>query len=145
MAEPERTIEITRVFDAPREAVWREWIEPERFADWFGGPEGEVALPTVSMDLRDGGTWRLTMFAPRGEINWEGRYLEVVAPERLVFTITDQPGAGAHVCTVLLTDLGDGRTEMRFEQRGPMPPGQVEAAGKGWQSFFDRIAERLAA
>jgi uncharacterized protein YndB with AHSA1/START domain len=32
-------ITITRVFDAPRERVWQEWTEPERFADWFGGPE----------------------------------------------------------------------------------------------------------
>jgi uncharacterized protein YndB with AHSA1/START domain len=146
MAEDERTIEITRIFDAPREAVWTEWTEPERFADWFGGPEAEVPLPSVSMDVRPEGEWRLTMHARRGEIHWAGKYLEVVAPERLVFTITDEPGADpeAHVCTVVFVDLGDCRTEMRFEQRGPMPPEQVEAAGKGWQSFFDRIAERLA-
>ena len=145
MAEDERTIEITRVFEAPREHVWREWTEPERFADWFGGPEAEVPLSSVSMDVRPEGAWRLIMLARRGEIHWEGMYLEVVAPERLVFTITDEPDAGAHVCTVVFADLGDDRTEMRFEQRGPMPPEQVEAAGKGWSGFFDRIAERLAA
>jgi uncharacterized protein YndB with AHSA1/START domain len=144
MAEPERVIEITRVFDAPRDAVWREWTEPERFADWFGGSEGEVPLSSVSMDVRPEGEWQLKMHAQRGEIDWEGKYLEVAPPERLVFTITDQPEEGAHVCTVVFVDLGDGRTEMRFEQRGPMPPEQVEAAGKGWSSFFDRIAERLA-
>jgi uncharacterized protein YndB with AHSA1/START domain len=147
MGEAERAITITRVFDAPRKAVWREWTEAERFADWFGGPESKVPLSSVSMDVRPEGEWRLTMFAQRGEIHWEGKYLEVAAPERLVFTVTDEPGADAdaHVCTVVLVDLGDGRTEMRFEQRGPMPPEQVEAAGKGWQGFFDRIAERLAA
>lgn len=147
MAEIERAITITRVFDAPRDAVWREWTEPERFADWFGGPESEVPLPSVSMDVRDGGSWRLKMLAQRGEIDWEGKYLEVIAPERLVFTITDdpRPDAEAHMCTVVLADLGDDRTEMRFEQRGPMPPEQVEAAGKGWSGFFDRIAARLAA
>ena len=44
MAEPSTGdgITITRVFDAPRERVWKEWTEPERFADWFGGPEAEV-------------------------------------------------------------------------------------------------------
>ena len=147
MAELERTITINRVFDASRDAVWQEWTEPEGFADWFGGPDAEVSLSSVSMDVRPEGEWRLTMFAQRGEINWAGKYLEVAAPERLVFTITDEPesDAEAHVCTVVLDDLGDGRTEMRFEQRGPMPPEQVEAAGKGWSSFFDRIAERLAA
>ena len=35
-------IRISRVFDAPRERVWREWTEPERFADWYGGPQCEV-------------------------------------------------------------------------------------------------------
>ena len=42
MAEP--GIDITRVFEAPRERVWREWTEPERFADWFGG-EAEIPRP----------------------------------------------------------------------------------------------------
>jgi uncharacterized protein YndB with AHSA1/START domain len=42
-------ITMTRVFDAPRERVWKEWTEPERFADWFGGPESEVPLSKVSM------------------------------------------------------------------------------------------------
>jgi uncharacterized protein YndB with AHSA1/START domain len=46
MADPRGSmtegIRVTRVFDAPRELVWREWTEPEAFADWFGGPEYEV-------------------------------------------------------------------------------------------------------
>ena len=57
---------ITRVFDAPRPRVWREWTEPECFADWFGGPASEVPLSSVSMDARPGGAWRLTMFAEPG-------------------------------------------------------------------------------
>jgi uncharacterized protein YndB with AHSA1/START domain len=146
-APPERelTIEIARVFDAPREQVWREWTEAEAFADWFGGPQSEVPLSSVEMDVRPGGRWRLTMFAARGEIDWKGEYLEVAEPERLVFTVTDTPDDDeAHVVTVVLNDLGDGRTEMLFEQRGRMGPAQQKAAGQGWQGFFDRIAERLA-
>jgi uncharacterized protein YndB with AHSA1/START domain len=141
-------IAITRVFDAPRERVWREWTEPERFADWFGGPESEVPLATVAMDVRPGGAWRLTMYAQPGrrEIRWKGEYREVDAPERLVFTVSDQPGdAPGELVTVVLVDLGDGRTEMRFEQRGSLPPEVYEAAKRGWGGFFDRIAERLAA
>jgi uncharacterized protein YndB with AHSA1/START domain len=141
----ELTIAITRVFDAPRDRVWREWTEPEAFADWFGGPQSEVPLSSVEMDVQAGGRWRLTMFAARGEIQWKGQYLEVTEPERLVFTITDVPDEDqAHVITVVLNDLGDGRTEMQFEQRGRMGPAQQKAAGEGWQGFFDRIAERLA-
>jgi uncharacterized protein YndB with AHSA1/START domain len=141
-------ISITRVFDAPRERVWQEWTEPERFADWFGGSESEVPLSTVSMDVRPGGSWRLTMFAEPGrrEIQWKGEYREVAAPERLVFTVSDQPEEDVYeLIIVVLTDLGDGRTEMYFQQRGRMSAEQYERAAQGWSSFFDRIAERLAA
>ena len=71
-------------------------------------------------------------------------YREVVEPERLVFTVSDQPGDAYELITVDLADLGDGRTEMRFQQRGRMAAEEYERAGQGWSSFFDRIAERLA-
>ncbi len=145
---PEPGIAITRVFDAPRERVWREWTEPERFADWFGGPGSAVPLATVAMDVRPGGAWRLTMFASPGrrEIRWQGEYREVIEPERLVFTITDQPGDAYELVSVVLVDLGDGRTEMRFQQRGGgLTPEEYEGAAQGWSGFFDRIAERLRA
>jgi uncharacterized protein YndB with AHSA1/START domain len=143
VAEP--GITIVRIFDAPRERVWREWTEPERFADWFGGTASEVPLASVAMDVRPGGSWRLTMHAARGEIHWHGEYREVVEPERLVFTLTDQPGHTDELVSVELNELGDGRTEMRFEQRGGgLSPEEYERAGQGWSGFFDRIAERLS-
>ena len=134
------------MFDAPRERVWQEWTEPERFADWFGGPTSQVPLDSVSMDVRPGGSWRLTMFAARGQIDWQGEYREVVEPERLVFTVTDQPEEEAdELVIVVLTDLGDGRTEMAFEQRGgSLSAEEYDRAGEGWSGFFDRIAARLA-
>jgi uncharacterized protein YndB with AHSA1/START domain len=140
-------IRIRRVFDAPRERVWDEWTEPERFADWYGGPECDIPLSSVSMDVRPGGRWRLTMFAPpnRRRIDWRGEYREVSPPERLVFTVTDEPGDDAfELVTVELTDLGDSRTEMLFEQRGSMSPEEYERAAGGWGAFFDRLTERLA-
>jgi uncharacterized protein YndB with AHSA1/START domain len=137
---------ITRVFDAPRERVWREWTEPACFADWFGA-EGEVPLATVSMDVREGGEWRLKMFygPNRVESNWHGEYQEVVPPERLVLTMTDEPEGGDRyaLITVVLSDLGDGRTEMHFEQRDDQTPQQQERARSGWGKFFDRLDERL--
>jgi uncharacterized protein YndB with AHSA1/START domain len=144
-------ITVTRIFDAPRERVWREWVEPERFADWFGGSDWEVPPASVSMDVRAGGSWRLTMFAgpmvaesERREIYWNGEYREVVEPERLVFTISDRPGPAYELITVVLTDLGDGRTEMVFQQRGHLSAEQYKRTEQGWSTFFDRIAERLA-
>jgi len=145
MAEPQ--ISITRVLAAPRERVWREWTEPERLADWFGGGDTQVPLASVSMDVRKGGAWRATMLVGPGrrEIRWKGEYREVVAPERLVFTLSDRPDEVYTLVTVVLTDLGDGRTEMRFSQRGGPPPDQWRRAKEGWSSFFDRIQARLAA
>ena len=136
-------ISLTRVFDAARERVWSEWTEPEAFADWFGTAELEVPLSTVSMDVRPGGAWRLTMFAERREIHWRGEYREVVEPERLVFTVTDQPEERYALVTVVLSDLGDGRTEMQFSQTGLLPPEMYERSREGWRKFFDRIDERL--
>jgi uncharacterized protein YndB with AHSA1/START domain len=140
-------IAITRVFDAPRERVWREWTDPESFADWFGGRGGEVPLSTVSMDVRSGGAWSLTMLAgpERREIHWHGEFREVVEPERLVFTISDQPDDDRYeLLVVVLTALDDGRTEMAFEQRGLLAPEEYGRAGSGWSTFFDRVDERLA-
>jgi len=138
---------ITRVFDAPRERVWQEWTEPERFADWFGGGDADNPLASVAMDVREGGEWRLKMFfgPNRMESNWHGHYQEVVPPERLVLTMTDLPEGGDRyaLITVVLTDLGGGRTEMFFEQRDDQKPEEHERARSGWGKFFDRLEERL--
>jgi uncharacterized protein YndB with AHSA1/START domain len=70
----------------------------------------------------------------------------VIEPERLVFTISDQPGDEEwELVIVVLTDLGDGRTEMHFQQHGRMSAQQYTRARKGWATFFDRMAEHLVA
>src|SRR4051812_21122081 len=140
-------LSITRVYDAPRERVWREWTEPERFADWFGGRDADVPLRTVAMDVRPGGAWRATMFSgpERREIRWTGAYREVEPPERLVLTVSDRPEDDeGELVIVVLTELGDGRTEMVVEQHGTLPPQVYDAARDGWGVFFDRLTERLA-
>jgi len=98
------------------------------------------------MDVSPGGAWRLTMYAEPGrrEIHWWGVFREVSEPERLVFTVSDRPGDAYELVIVELVDLGDGRTEMLFEQRGSMLPEEYERAKEGWGGFFDRVAERLA-
>ena len=140
-------VSITRVFEAPRERVWREFTEPDRFAEWFGGALGEVPPWSVALDLRVGGAWRLKMRLRDGEVSWHGEYREVVEPERIVFTLSDQPprDAGHALVIVELVEVGEGRTEMRFEQRSSLSPAQTSAARYGWSRFFDRLAERLTA
>lgn len=142
-------ITITRVFDAPRHLVWKEWTEPTRFADWFGGPEIEVPPSTVSIDLRPGGAWSATTlsYGPDGrDIRWYGEYLEIIEPELLAFTIRGiQDAQTPDEVTVILTDLGDGRTEMRFRQQGQRTAEQYERARERWSTEFDRIAARMTA
>lgn len=143
-AAGEHGLQVTRIFDAPRERLWREWTEPERFADWFGGRDAHVPVDSVSMDVRPGGRWQATMHYGGAQIEWEGAYREVVEPVRLVLTFSDQPGEEAHeVVTVQFTDLGDGRTEMRLEQRGTHSREHYKRTFEGWSAFLDRLAERL--
>jgi uncharacterized protein YndB with AHSA1/START domain len=86
------------------------------------------------------------MFAPpaRHEIQWKGEYREVVEPKLLVLTFSDRPEEVYELVTVVLTDLGDGWTEMLFRQRGHMSPETYARARSGWSSFFDRMAEHLS-
>ena len=103
-----------------------------------------LAIPK-SITFGHGLPSRATMFAgpDRTEIRWRGEYREVVPPKRLVFTVTDRPDEVYELVIVDLVDLGDGRTEMRFEQRGYLAAEEYRRAGSGWATFFDRLAGRL--
>jgi hypothetical protein len=61
-----------------------------------------------------------------------------------LYSLRPAGGERYELVTVVLTALGDGRTEMHFEQRGYLSPERYDRAKEGWGSFFDRIAERLA-
>jgi uncharacterized protein YndB with AHSA1/START domain len=74
---------LTRVFDAPRELVWKAWTERERLMEWFG-PKG-CTMSTANMDFRAGGIFHYCMKLPNGNEMW-GKfvYREIVAPEKIV-------------------------------------------------------------
>ncbi len=142
-----REIEITRIYDAPREQVWRAWTEPARLAEWWGKRGWNAVLATITMDVRPGGVFRVTTISDEdgSEMTNEGVYREVVEPERLVLEepLADDRAAGA-LSTVVFTDLGGGRTEMRFSTTVHMTAAIHEAARAGMGSAFDRLAEHLA-
>ena len=141
----EADIVITRVFDAPRELVWRAWTEPERLAAWWGKRGWSTPVDSVTMDVRPGGTFRLNSVNDEtgAEMPMEAVYREVVPPERLAFEELTGGRDGA-AGRVTFTDLGDGRTEMRFEATTFMSEQVRESARRGLQSAFDRLAEHLA-
>ncbi|HEX7792559.1 MAG TPA: SRPBCC domain-containing protein [Afipia sp.] len=84
---------IERVFDAPRELVWKAWTERDRLMQWWG-PKGFKML-VGKLDLKPGGTFHYGMEAPDGSVMW-GKWVfrEIVKPERLVFvnSFSDKDG-----------------------------------------------------
>ena len=140
-------ITITRVFDAPRELVWKAWTEPDQLAAWWGARGWSTLRSTVTMEVRPGGRFHVTSVSDEDgrEMSTEAVYREVVEPERLVVeeAAEDAWHEGA-VSVVTLTDLGDGRTEMAFRatlQTTEAMRGQAQA---GVAASFDRLAEHLA-
>ncbi len=86
---PPLELALTRVIDAPREAVYAAWTQ--RLPEWWG-PHG-MTTPVCEMDLRPGGVFRTVMRALDGaEYPTQGLFLEVVKNERIVFTDAFQPG-----------------------------------------------------
>jgi uncharacterized protein YndB with AHSA1/START domain len=140
-------IKIRRVFDAPRELVWKAWTEPEELAQWWGPPGWTTPLETITMDVRPGGAFRLTGVSEDGtEMPQAGVYREVVEPERLV--LEESPEGAWHegaVSVVTLTDLGDGRTEMVSHMTIQTTEEMRERAEAGVAGSIDRLAEHLEA
>jgi uncharacterized protein YndB with AHSA1/START domain len=106
----DREIRVERIFNAPRERVWRAMTDPELVAKWWGRGN---KLVVERMELTPGGHWRFVEHSDHGTHGFEGRYREVVPPERVVQTF-EWDGMPGHVAleTMTLEDLGDGRTKL---------------------------------
>jgi uncharacterized protein YndB with AHSA1/START domain len=148
---------ITRVFDAPRELVWKAWIDPEHFKRWWGPKD--YTCPFCEMDLRVGGKYLNCMRSPEGEDYWStGVYREIIPIERIVFTdcFADEKGnivPATHyglspdfplemLVTVTFEDH-DGKTKMTLKHIG-LPAGpDSDGAQQGWSESFDKLAVSL--
>ena len=146
MAKNDDELVINRVFDAPRDLVWKAWTDPEMMKEW-SAPRG-FTLPISEGDLRPGGAWRAQMRKDDGtELDLGGVYRQITAPERLVFTHAwmdenGNPGPETLV-TVTFADRG-GKTEMNFRQSGFDSVESREGHSGGWNECFDKLAELLA-
>jgi uncharacterized protein YndB with AHSA1/START domain len=139
-------IEITRVYEAPRELVWRAWTEPEELVQWWGPSGWSTPLDSVTMEVRPGGTFRLTSVSDEGaEMPVVGVYREVVEPDRLV--LEEPPENNWHegaVSVVTFTDLGEGLTEVALRATIQTTDEMRVAAEQGMNGTLDRLAEHLA-
>ncbi len=134
---------IDRVFDAPRDLVWKMWTE--RMGEW-SAPKG-FTMPVSEGDLRPGGKWRACMRTPEGKDVWlGGEYRKIVKPERLVFTHAwDVEGGGPGVETIVTVRLKEkhGKTEMHFRQTGFDSIESRDGHNGGWSECFDILDELL--
>lgn len=152
---------FTRIINAPRELVFKAWTDPKHLAQWWG-PHG-MTNPVCEVDLRPGGAFRIVMRSPEGtDYPCRGAFLEIVEPERLVFTV----GAYDHppefeeqlaalggktegddvkqVWTVSLEEQ-EGRTKLtvrnRFESVAVRNAALEIGHAEGTSQSFDRLAE----
>jgi len=154
---------ITRIFDAPRELVWKAWTERDRLMQWFG-PKG-FTMSAAKMDFRPGGVFHYCLRSPDGKEMW-GKfvYREIVAPERIVLvnSFSDESGGLTRhpmsptwplemLSTTTFVEQG-GKTVLTIRWK-PLNPTEEErktfdgAHGgmqQGWTGTFEQLAEYLA-
>src|ERR1700722_8636593 len=154
---------ISRVFDAPRELVWKAFTDPEHMKQWWG-PKGCTVI-SAKIDLRPGGFYHYGMRAPDGHEMW-GKfvYREIVPPERLVFinSFSDaQGGLTRHpmspnwpleLMSTFTFEEHDGKTKFTIKWH----PHNADEAGRkafdegrkgmnhGWNGTLDQLTEYLA-
>lgn len=140
-------ISITRIFDAPVQAVWDAWTDPEQVAQWWG-PRG-FTLTTHSKEVKPGGSWRYTMHGPDG-VDYPNKthYFEVEQYSKLVYDHggnDDRPPLFR--VTVFFSEI-QGKTKMEMSMALPTPEAAEETRkfikAAGGDSTWDRLAEYLA-
>jgi uncharacterized protein YndB with AHSA1/START domain len=157
MKSVEQGLVITRVFNAPRELLWKAWTEPERVRRWWG-PKNFTS-PECKIDLRVGGKYLFCMQSPEGKDYWStGIYNEILPMQRLVCTdsFADEKGNVVHAShyglpgdwplELLVTvtfEENEGKTTMTLRHEG-IPAGTMSDNTEAvWNESFDKLADSL--
>jgi len=157
--ETERMV-ITRVFDAPRELVWKAWTDPKYVMQWWG-PKG-FSCPTCKIDFRVGGKFLISMKSPDGQEFYNGgEYHEIVPHEKIVSSMYFADANGNKVeaaelgiehkaienayDVTLFEDLGNGKTKLTFIGNETAEEAKSSGQAEGWNQILEKIEEVLAA
>ncbi len=154
-SEPKRELVITRVFNAPRELVWKAWTDPDLLTKWWG-PRG-VTTPTCEVDARPGGAMYIVMLAGKelGDFagqEWpmKGEFHELVPPERMVYTssaLDDKKGVMLESKSTLTLEKLGTKTKMTLHIKVTKisPGGKFALAGMetGWNQSLDKLGEQF--
>ena len=146
----EGTVEIVRVFDAPRALVWKAWTDPKMLEQWFG-PRGFTST-VPELDVRIGGGLRIVMHGPDGnDYPMKGVFREVKPPERLVFSNIAVDKNGNHLLkgettVVLAEENGKTKLTLHTYAKGlvPLAPQMLAGMEAGWTQSIDKMEDLLA-
>jgi uncharacterized protein YndB with AHSA1/START domain len=147
MKSGEKELVLTRVFDAPREVVFKAWTDPARLKRWWGPKR--FTNPVCEVDVRPGGAMRIHMRGPDGTVYpMTGVYHEIVEPERLVFTASALDANGDPLfeqMTIVTFAEHGGKTKLTvhasFSKVRPEAAPHLAGAEMGWNMSLDRLAE----
>ena len=145
LAADDRVLVITRIFDAPRELVWRAWTDPKLAIQW-SGPSDYPAVH-IEGDFRPSGKWRGCLRSvATGENLWQGGvYREIVPNERLVFTFAweEEGERGQEMLVSLTFEDAAGKTRFTLRQEVFASVAERDGHNGGWNSAFDRLRDFL--
>jgi uncharacterized protein YndB with AHSA1/START domain len=147
-ADPLPSLTVTRLYDAPRERVFRAWTDPAQFSSWMG--PGSIRAEVSAMEAKPGGAYRITLHGtPKGMSVVSGIYREVVPPERIVFTWAWEEDEATHraghesVVTVTLKAVG-AKTELTLRHERLESVASRDSHGQGWNGCLDKLGPYLA-
>jgi uncharacterized protein YndB with AHSA1/START domain len=139
---------ITRIFEAPRERVFRAWTNPDDVAEWYGPQHYDTPRDKIRIDLEVGGRYELTMVSRDDGAEHPVGYeiLEIVEPELLVLRSDPMPEMGMHEPVLLRVEFHDHGEKTRMTlSDGPYPVEMRSHAEAGWEAAFDKLAARVTA
>lgn len=141
----ELVFDVERVFDVPRETLFRAWTDPALLVKWWG-PKSAIA-PVCETDARVGGGWRATMQSKEGRrFVHSGIYKEISPPERLVMTWAwEVDGERGHetILTVQFVESGTG-TQMLFHHSTFSDSADRDKHINGWTMRFEHLDKGLS-
>jgi uncharacterized protein YndB with AHSA1/START domain len=138
---------VTRIFEAPRERVFKAWTDPDEVAAWYGPEHFDTPRERIRIDLRVGGRYELTMVRRDGGGEFAVGYeiVELEAPRLLVLRSDPMPEVGMAEPTIVRMELHDhgDKTRMTLSD-GPYPSEGGGHAEAGWNGAFDKLAALVA-